>query len=186
MTFLWKSLALAAGLSLVLGGFAAADEHPAEHPTARKDSEHPAEHPKETKPVASPVTKEDMAAAVRNHVKRKTRKGWMTLRDSATKQLLKLKLVKVHDDKLSKVGEDTYFACADFKASNGKTYDLDIFMKGKDAKGLAFTEVTVHKENGKERYTWKEEDGQWMKTPLAETKGEEHPAGEHPQEHPSK
>ena len=65
-------------------------------------------------------------------------------------------------DRLTGIGNDTYFACADFQASNGKVYDLDIFMNGETTDDLAVTEISVHKEEGAERYGWREEDGVWV------------------------
>jgi len=70
---------------------------------------------------------------------------------------------KIQMDKLTGLGNDSYFACADFKASNGKVYDLDIFMNGESTDDLAVTEISVHKEEGVERYGWKEEGGVWVK-----------------------
>jgi hypothetical protein len=67
---------------------------------------------------------------------------------------------------LASLGNQTYFACADFKADNGKIYDLDVFMKGESVDELTPTEVSVHKEDGVERYTWVEKRGVWRKSPL--------------------
>ena len=66
-------------------------------------------------------------------------------------------------DRLTGIGNDTYFACADFKASNGKVYDLDIFMNGKKANALDVTEIIIHKEDGAPRYGWREKGGIWIK-----------------------
>ena len=79
---------------------------------------------------------------------------------------LALVLEKVHKNRLSKVGPSVYFACADFKTPEGKVYDLDVFMNGWDKHHIKVSEITVHKESGKERYTWYEEDGLWKKKPL--------------------
>ena len=66
-------------------------------------------------------------------------------------------------DRLTGIGNDTFFACADFQASNGKIYDLDIFMHGKSANHLKVTEIIVHKEGGVARYGWREEKGHWVR-----------------------
>ena len=79
-------------------------------------------------------------------------------------EVLQLELLKIHKERLASIGNDTYFACADFQASNGKVYDLDIFMSGKSADGLVVTEIIVHKEEGVQRYGWLEKDGVWVKT----------------------
>ena len=83
--------------------------------------------------------------------------------DGLVSEVLQLKLLKIHMDRLTGLGNETYFACADFQASNGKVYDLDIFMNGETTDDLAVTEISVHKEDGAERYGWREEDGVWVK-----------------------
>jgi hypothetical protein len=75
---------------------------------------------------------------------------------------LALDLVKVHDDRLSSLGGDKYFACVDMKGRDGKIYDIDFFMVVQTGK-LTVTETSVHKVNGKPLYNWKEEKGVWKK-----------------------
>ena len=84
--------------------------------------------------------------------------------DKDKKEILTLTLTKIHKERLSNIGEGTYFACADFSASNGNIYDLDIFMTGKSQSNLVVTEINVHKENGTARYLWKNQQGIWVKT----------------------
>jgi len=76
---------------------------------------------------------------------------------------------KVHRARLSKVADDKYFACADFTTKDGKVYDLDVFMVGPDKDSLEFSEFSVHKEDGVERYTWYEEDGLWKKKDVTDS-----------------
>jgi hypothetical protein len=166
---------------VAFGATALGQEHPKEHP---KGAEHPKEHPKGEAKAA--VTKEDLGAAVEAHVKQESEKnGAFTVDDPVDKKKLSLTLKMVHKDKLSQVGPDTYFACADFAAADGTTYDLDIFMKGPNKNSLQATEVSVHKKNGVERYTWMEEGGVWKKKEMATAGSHEHPK-EHPKgkEHP--
>jgi hypothetical protein len=75
---------------------------------------------------------------------------------------LALDLVKVHDDRLSSLGGDKYFACVDMKGTDGKVYDIDFFIVLRAGK-LTVTETSVHKINGKPLYNWKEEKGVWKK-----------------------
>jgi hypothetical protein len=75
---------------------------------------------------------------------------------------LALDLIKLHDDRLSSLGGDKYFACVDMKGSDGKIYDVDFFMVVRPGK-LTVTETSVHKINGKPLYNWKEEKGVWKK-----------------------
>jgi len=75
---------------------------------------------------------------------------------------LALDLVKVHDDRLSSLGGNKYFACVDMKGTDGRLYDIDFLMVVKPAQ-LTVTETSVHKINGKPLYNWKEEKGVWKK-----------------------
>ena len=128
---------------------------PPEHP------EHP-EHPSEkTASVTAQVIGEAVAEFIVSDSKLKG--GKFMVYDGTAKEVLQLDLLKIHMDRLTGLGNDTYFACADFQASNGKVYDLDIFMNGETTDDLAVTEISVHKEDGAERYGWREEDGVWVK-----------------------
>ena len=75
---------------------------------------------------------------------------------------LALDLIKVHNDRLSSLGGDKYFACVDMKAANGIVYDIDFVMAGQPG-SLTVTETSVHKINGKPLYNWKEQNGVWKK-----------------------
>jgi hypothetical protein len=147
---------LTGALSLTVAVFAgpvAAQEHPKEHP-----KEHPGSGVKA-------LTVDELADAVTAWVKAESEKtgGKLEVQDDVENRTLRLELAKVHRDKLSTVGPDTHFVCADFTAEDGTTYDVDVFMEGPDKEHLTTTEVTVHKKDGKARYTWHEEGGLWKK-----------------------
>lgn len=129
--------------------------------------EHPAEHPTKAAPKAKAkagVTKEMMAQAIKDYVEKdaQMKGGYFLVYDTKSKKPLTLTLTKVHQDKLSKVGDSLYFACCDFKTAEGKAYDLDFFMKGADS-NLSVSEVMIHKEEDKPRYSWYEENGIWKR-----------------------
>jgi len=136
-----------------------------EHP---KEAEHPEkkEHPEAGKKIA--VTVADLAEAITAFVQKDTalKGGYFLVYDAEDKAPLLLTLDRVHTDRLSAVGAEKYFACADFKTPDGKLYDLDLFLAGADKGSLKVTEIAVHKEAGKERYTWYEEGGVWKKKPV--------------------
>lgn len=142
-----------AAAALLAGALAAgAQEHP----------EHPEDAP-EPKKVG--VSMAAVAEEIKEYVKEDARLkgGRFLLWDEKQNAALALTLEKVHEDKLARTAEDTYFACADFKATDGKKYDLDFFL-GVDEEGdLEVVEITVHKQDGKERYGWKEEGGVWKR-----------------------
>jgi hypothetical protein len=155
-----KRFLAAAPLAMLLiapARLAAQQEHP-EHPQK--------EHPTDKKKPG--LGKADLAAAIKAWVDREAAAngGWLKVEDPVQHKTLQLKLEKVHDDRLSRVEPDVYFACADFVEQDGTKYDIDIFMQGKTKDDLKETEVSVHKVNGKERYTWYEEDGTWKKKPV--------------------
>ena len=152
-------VAFAASLSLLASGQMVAQEKHPEHP--KKD------HPTDKKQAG--LTKADLGAAIRTWVDKESsaNDGWLKVEDPVQHKTLELKLEKVHDDRLSQVGPNLYFACADFMEKDGTRYDIDVFMEGKTKDDLKETEVSVHKLNGKERYTWFEEKGIWKKKAAA-------------------
>jgi hypothetical protein len=148
--------------------------------------EHPAEHPQTPpKPESkSNVTLEDVATYIEGYVKDKSANGLFSVTDKIAGKKLSLKLDKVHRERLSQVGPDMFFVCADFTTADGAhTYDLDFFVQGKSKDTLAVVEekTSIHKEDGKERYTWafNAREGVWEQKP-AGTKTKEQPAQEHP------
>jgi hypothetical protein len=158
MTF--RRFLTTAPLALLLiapGRLAAQEKHP-EHPKSKQQ-----EHPTDKKQAG--LTKAELGAAIKTWVEKEAARndGWLSVEDPVAQKTLQLKLEKVHDDRLSRVAPDVYFACADFVEKDGTRYDIDIFMQGKTKDDLQNTEVTVHKVNGKERYTWLEENGTWKK-----------------------
>ena len=110
------------------------------------------------------ITMQNLARAIESFVEADiSLRGAFLVIDPKTDTILKLRLDKVHKERLSHIGEDIYFACADFNAENGKVYDLDIFLHGTNTDNLTVTEISVHKEDGNARYGWQEENGIWAK-----------------------
>lgn len=170
------ALTMAVAYIMSMGG---CREHPGEHPTGQ----------------GSDLTKEQLADAVEAYIQKQAAAhgGAFPIMDEKAGQDLHLTLVRVHRERLAKVGPDHYFACVDFKSPEGKVYDVDFFMKGAAKDNLAFSEFMIHKEDGKERYTWYQENGIWKRKPVGEAgqpaekpaeQPKEHPT-EHPTEHPS-
>ncbi len=137
-----------------------AQEHP-EHPKKKEEAKK-GEHPQkggEKKEVSTA----EISVGIKKHISSETKK-------SSDKKFhvnyegkdLALDLIKVHDDRLSSLGEGKYFACVDMKATDGTTYDIDFFMSGKPG-NMKVTETSVHKVNDKPLYNWKEEGGVWKK-----------------------
>lgn len=162
--------------ALVCGGIGPvswAGEHPEEHPTAA------------AKPT---VTLEDVAKHIESYVKNESKDGAFKIQDKQAGKELSLTLDRIHRERLSQVGPDMFFVCADFKSADGKVYDLDFFVHAtsKDHLHVVAGKTSVHKEDGKERYTWmlNNKTGNWEQKPVG-AKAEEHPAKEHPtKEHP--
>ena len=136
--------------SLLLVSLSFMGEHP-EHP------EHPS---KKTTPVSAQAVGKAVAEFIASDAKLKG--GKFMVFDGIANEILQLDLLKIHMDRLTGIGNDTYFACADFQASNGKVYDLDIFMNGDTPDNLDVSEIIVHKEEGVQRYGWREEKGVWV------------------------
>ncbi|MEO8951119.1 MAG: hypothetical protein ABI362_03805 [Chthoniobacterales bacterium] len=132
-----------------------------EHPSNTATHEHPSQPEN-----GSHVSKKDISAGIKKNItaeKKKSSDGKFHVQHDG--QDLALDLVKVHDDRLSDLGDGKYFACVDMKATNGKTYDIDFFLDGQPG-SMKVTDTSVHKVDGKPLYNWKEEDGKWEKVPL--------------------
>ena len=136
-----------------------------EHPGPKK-SEHPATTtaPIAIGPKGDRISAGNLAQAIKSFVDADMAlRGYFLVLDSRSDKVLRLALDKVHKERLSHIGNDVYFACADFKDPDGTIYDIDIFLQGNNTESLTLTEISVHKEEGVARYTWEEESGLWSK-----------------------
>ena len=139
-----------------------AAQHPFQRPPqVNQLSQMPTGSSQHTLPIE--VTNADISVGVKRHIatERKNstdRKFHVNYRGKN----LALDLIKVHDDRLSSLGNGKYFACVDMKAADGTVYDIDFFMAGQPG-SMTVTETSVHKINGKPLYNWKEQGGVWKK-----------------------
>lgn len=156
ITFYFSSIAIAA-------------EHPGEHPGApakAKQAEHPgegAEHPgKAAEHPGKKATAAQIIKAIKDHINEVTKanNGIFPVSDAKESKSLRLKLIKVHEDKVSYIKkDDAYFACTDFVTEDGKTkYDVDFWMKKTKKGALEVYQTKVHKKDGKPRFTYKEDE----------------------------
>ena len=148
------SLALAAAACFSISALAVSQEKK-EHP-----KEHPSEHPKSENKLSTG----DIDKAIRGHIEKisATANGRFPVKDDVLNKTWDLKLVRVHNDKLQALADGRYFACVDFEAPDATMVDVDFFLK-KEGDGLAVTDTTVHKVNGKARYGYQEKDGVWVR-----------------------
>lgn len=170
-------------------------EHPTETRPEQPEKEHPTnmekprgemEHPTQGVTPAEEITLEDIANVTEEYIKENTEEGVFLYYDEKTGQWLELELDEVHRDKLAQTKEDEYFVCADFEGMDGNMYDLDFFVRGRTKDELQVDEdiISLHKVNGKERYTWKynKERDVWEKQSIPDEKEHpEPPKKEHPQ-----
>ncbi len=182
---LFAAFALAGAAGVVL-----AAEHPKEHPSnAPGSGAMPSTGSGVT--ASSDVSLEDVAKFTEGYVANQSKNGAFATTDKAAgNKTLALKLDHVHRDRLSQVGPDLYFVCADFKTTDdAKTYDLDFFVQGtnKDDLKVVPGKTSVHKEDGKARYTWMQNQttGIWEQKPVGTSPTADATKKEHP-EHPKK
>ena len=110
----------------------------------------------------------DIQAGIERHIEAQVRLGGGYFRLPFRNQELRLKLVRVHTEYLSKLGPGRYFACVDLVDLSGDVYDVDFFLAG-DPAAMKVTETTVHKINGQPFYAWEQKsDGTWHRIPLKE------------------
>jgi hypothetical protein len=104
------------------------------------------------------VTAKEVKNAIKDHIKTAARmnNGDFVIRDDKLNKEWRLKLDKVHDPvrQFKKDGQTVYFACSDFKASEGKdVLDIDFWMVEKGGK-LEVIDTRIHKVNGEPRFTY--------------------------------
>ncbi len=96
--------------------------------------------------------------------------GYFLVYDDKADKPLRLRLDKVHRERLSKIDDGLYFVCADFKTPEGTVYDLDFWMTGTSKEDLSLSDtIAVHKENGERRYYWSlnAESKLWEQQPIS-------------------
>jgi len=105
---------------------------------------------------ASP-TAEDIRRAMNDYVIEQSAKtGTFDVSDPETGNTRRLSLVRIHQ-RIGKTG-DYYYSCADFRdVDSGELLDLDLDVEHKEGKS-GVVDVRIHKLNGKERYTYDEND----------------------------
>lgn len=125
----------------------------------------PDQHPEQAH--LTQVTVDSLAEAISNYVQGESERqgGVFSVPNPEGGAALGLTLTTVHRERLSRLDDGRYFACADFKGREGNTYDVDIFMRA-ESTGLVPTELIVHKVNGTARFNWTERDGVWARTPI--------------------
>lgn len=119
------------------------------------------------RPATQAYSIDDLDKAIVAQIRKEEKKGggWYQLEDKKDHRTWKLKLDKVHRERLSQLDEKTYFACTDFKSDDKHLLDVDFFMKDKGGK-LVMSDATIHKVDGKPRYIWKWKDGFWLRGPV--------------------
>ena len=124
--------------------------------------EHPMEHPKKTTSATKPISTAALEKAIKEQIaeKAKANGGKLAVNDDVLNKTWELDLVKVHTDKLTQLDDKTYFACVDFKATDGTLVDVDFYMKNDNGK-LSLSDTTVHKINGKPRFNYEKKGNFW-------------------------
>ncbi len=124
--------------------------------------EHPMEHPKKTTSATKPISTAALEKAIKEQIaeKAKANGGKLAVNDDVLNKTWQLDLVKVHTDKLTQLDDKTYFACVDFKATDGALVDVDFYMKNDNGK-LSLSDTTVHKINGKPRFNYEKKGNFW-------------------------
>jgi len=94
---------------------------------------------------------------IRDHIAHQEKlQGAFAIVDPRSGDLRQLELVRVHE-RVGKTG-DYYYSCTDMKdVTNGDLLDLDFDIE--DQKGnLRVVDIRIHKDNGKARYTYDQND----------------------------
>ena len=90
---------------------------------------------------------EDIKEAMNRHlVETVNQEGIFDIYDEITEEDLELVFLQIHDP-VRQIGEDTYFACTDFKVKNNeeKVYDIDFWLREENGYLKVF-QTKIHKE----------------------------------------
>ena len=151
------NILLAVAVGVYFASILFAQEHPGEHPGAPAKVEQE-EHPGEEAMLSA----EEIIKGIKEHINKliKANAGYFPIYDPEEGKDLRLKLIKVHEDKVSYIKkEDAYFACVDFKTDDGKTtYDIDFWMKKGIFGKLNVFQTKIHKKDGKPRFTYQDDE----------------------------
>ncbi len=146
-------------------GKAAGQPKPVEHPAAAagqpvKTSEHPPHGVAPGEKIT--VSADKIINGIKGHIAGITaaNNGVFPITDAVDGKALSLKLIKVHEDKVSHIKkDDAYFACTDFATADGTAmYDLDFWMKKGAGDKLEVYQTKIHKKDGAPRFTYKDDE----------------------------
>ena len=119
-------------------------------------------------PAAPDKVTADIQTGIEQHLEKQVSLGGGYFNLPFRNKQLRLKLVRVHTEYLSKLGPNRYFACVDLADISGDVYDVDFFLAGEPG-AMKVTETTVHKINGQPFYAWEQQsDGTWQRIPVKE------------------
>ena len=117
-------------------------------------------------PAPNPATTATIQKGIESHIQEQVHLGGGYFKLPFRNQELRLKLVRVHTEYLSKLGPRRYFACVDLVDISGDVYDVDFFLAGQP-EAMQVIETTVHKINGQPFYAWEQKsDGTWHRIPM--------------------
>lgn len=146
-------------------------------------ADHPEQMVRLKEKEKSMVTLEDVAKFAEEYIQKNSKDGLFKCYDKNTRKELELIFDKVHREKLAQTKKNEYFVCANFKGKDGKTYDLDFFVEGKSKSYFNINKknISIHKVNGKEYYTWthNEKKDIWVKK-IIETEKKQSEKPEYP------
>ena len=172
-TYFSNCLSLSIVTIVFLSLTAFAGEHPSEHPEHPK---HSRKHTEKVEPQISGFPPDsatarsivgDISSGIKSHINAVTERGDGKYKLNHKGTMLALELEKVHEDKLAQLDNGYFFACTDFKGTDGNTYDVDFFLSGSRG-NMWVTDATVHKINGSPLYTWRQNsNGKWVKDPVS-------------------
>jgi hypothetical protein len=126
------------------------------HPAAAAEEAKPASAAAEAK-LSPKKLQRHYSKTVRRHIRKAAKKdGAFVVNDENLGKDWKLELVRIHTDRIVKVSDDTFFACADLRSLAPKDMtkvDLDFYATKSDS-GWSMGKILIHKVKGRPRYTY--------------------------------
>ncbi len=102
------------------------------------------------------VDSELYSGPIRSYINSMAKKngGVFLLKDEATGRLHKLKLKRLSNERIVRLGPDEAFACVDMETATGGTLDLDVYLARKDLGEWSVSKLLIHAVDGVARFVY--------------------------------
>lgn len=111
-----------------------------------------------------------LAHEVESHIREASQGGRFSLVDKSRSRPRRLRLDKIHADRVLTLEDGRAAVCVDFVDDNGDRLDVDFLVKRSDSDETdSIDGYEIHRLNGQPRYSYLPKDGVWVTAPATAT-----------------